>query len=57
MGFPFEEASWSAVDGAMFIGWGSSMPGIFTLLAAAICTWVLLQGNISEHKRFAAFEK
>ena len=34
--FPYSEASWSAVDGAMFMGWGTALPGITTLIAAAI---------------------
>lgn len=57
MGFPFDEATWTGVDGAMYIGWGSSMPGIYTLIAALICAWVLIKGNASEHKRFEKFEK
>ena len=27
MGFPYDEAAWSVVDGAMFMGWGTAMPG------------------------------
>lgn len=57
MGFPYEEASWSVVDGAMFMGWGTAMPGIYTLIAALICVYVLVAGNASEHKRFKKFEK
>ena len=34
--FPYSEASWSVVDGAMFMGWGTALPGITTLIAAAI---------------------
>jgi len=56
MGFPYSEASWSVVDGAMFIGWGGSLPAITTAIAAVICLWVLIEGNRSEHKRFAKFE-
>ncbi len=56
MGFPYSEVSWSVVDGAMFIGWGSSLPAITTAISAVICLWVLIEGNRSEHKRFAKFE-
>lgn len=52
MGFPYEKADWSVVDGAMFMGWGSAMPGIYTLIAAAICVVVLVAGNRSEHKQY-----
>jgi hypothetical protein len=46
--FPYSEASWSVVDGAMFMGWGSALPGITTLIAAAICVFVLVVGQSSE---------
>lgn len=52
MGFPYDSASWDAVDGAMFMGWGSAMPGFFTLIAMVICVLVLVLGNSSEHKRY-----
>jgi hypothetical protein len=43
--FPYSEASWSVVDGAMFMGWGTALPGITTLIAAAICVFVLVVGQ------------
>ncbi|WP_200880327.1 hypothetical protein [Thalassobacter sp. 16PALIMAR09] len=52
MGFPYEEASWSVVDGVMFMGWGTAMPGIYTAIAAIICVVVLFAGNRSEHARY-----
>ena len=52
MGFPYEGSAWAVVDGAMFMGWGSAMPGLYTLIAAGICVYVLWAGNRSEHKRF-----
>ena len=52
MGFPYETATWDVVDGAMFMGWGSAMPGIYTFIAAAICGFVLWYGNRSEHARY-----
>lgn len=53
MGFPYAEASWSVVDGAMFMGWGTSMPGVYTAIAIAVCVYVLWAGNRSEKKRYA----
>lgn len=55
MGFPYDEASWSVVDGAMFMGWGSSAPGLYTLIAVVICVAVLIYGQISEAKKTKAF--
>jgi hypothetical protein len=52
MGFPYEEQSWSVVDGAMFMGWGGVMPAIYTAIAAAICVYVLWAGHRSEHKQY-----
>ena len=55
--FPYDEASWSAVDGAMFIGWGTALPGLTTLIAAAICVGVLVIGQRSEAAKAKAFDK
>ncbi|MDB4559016.1 hypothetical protein N9Z87_02110 [Amylibacter sp.] len=56
MGFPYNDASWSVVDGAMFIGWGSAMPGLYTAIAAAICVAVLVIGHKSEATRAKRFD-
>lgn len=53
MGFPYNEANWAVVDGAMFMGWGGSMPGVYTFLAAAICVAVLVLGQKSETTKMA----
>ncbi|SMX42528.1 hypothetical protein [Octadecabacter ascidiaceicola] len=55
--FPYEEASWSAVDGAMFMGWGTSLPGLTTAIAMAICVVVLVIGQRSETAKAKAFDK
>lgn len=55
MGFPYDEASWSVVDGAMFMGWGSAMPGLYTLIAAIICAAVLFIGHRSEKNKASKF--
>ena len=52
MGFPYESATWDVVDGAMFMGWGSSMPGLYTAIAAIVCVYVLWAGNRHEQKRY-----
>jgi hypothetical protein len=57
MGFPYEEASWSVVDGPMFMGWGSALPGFYTFVAAVICTLVLVYGHMSEAKKAKRFEE
>lgn len=55
--FPYEEASWSVVDGAMFMGWGGALPGIATAIAAIICVVVLVIGQRSETAKAKAFDK
>lgn len=57
MGFPYDEASWSVVDGAMFIGWGTAMPGIWTLIAAILCIAVLVFGQATEASKTSRYHK
>lgn len=56
MSFPYESATWDVVDGAMFMGWGTAMPGVYTLIAAVICAVVLIYGNKSEHDRYNGYK-
>lgn len=55
MFFPYEEATWSVVDGAMFTGWGTSVPGWTTFIAAVICCAVLVVGQKSEMAKAKRF--
>lgn len=55
--FPYEEASWSVVDGAMFMGWGGALPGLTTLIAMIICVAVLVIGQKSETAKAKHFDK
>ncbi len=52
MGFPFNEANWSVVEGAMYIGAGGSAPGLYTLISAVLCVAVLWIGNRSEQQQY-----
>lgn len=54
--FPYTEASWDVVDGAMFIGWGTSLPGITTFIAVVICVAVLVIGQRSETQKAKQFD-
>lgn len=56
MGFPYAEASWDSVDGAMFMGWGTSMPMIFTLISVAVCIVLLWLGNKHEHDLYDKYK-
>jgi len=55
--FPSEVADWATIDGAMFIGWGTILPGLTTLIAAVICVAVLVIGQRSETAKAKAFDK
>lgn len=57
MGFPYDTADWAVVDGAMFMGWGSAAPGLYTAAAAIICIVVLWMGNSSEKAKYEDAEK
>ncbi len=52
MGFPFSEATWNVVDGAMFMGWGGSAPGFYTLLSAVAIVVILFLGNKKEQSHY-----
>jgi hypothetical protein len=54
--FPYDEASWSVVDGAMFAGSGTALPGLTTFIAAVICIAVLVYGQRSETAKAKAFD-
>ncbi|MBL4813228.1 MAG: hypothetical protein JKX69_12940 [Rhodobacteraceae bacterium] len=56
MGFPFENATWDGLDGAMFMGWGGIMPGVYTAISVLICVYVLWAGNRAEQQKYKAFE-
>ncbi len=57
MGFPFGEASWTGVDGAVFMGFGTAMPGFYTFIAGVICAGALVYGQISEVRKTKAYKK
>ncbi|MEM9498993.1 MAG: hypothetical protein AAGA28_13800 [Pseudomonadota bacterium] len=52
MGFPFDTPSWDGVSGPIFMGTGTSMPGIFTLIAIAVCIAALAFGNSTEASKY-----
>ncbi len=52
MGFPFAEATWNAVTGAMFIGAGGVAPGVYTFIGGVICVAILWYGYIYEKGRY-----
>lgn len=55
--FPYSETTWEIVDGAMFMGWGGSLPGLATFIAMVICVGVLVIGQRSETAKAKAFDK
>jgi len=52
MGFPFDTPTWDGVSGAIFMGLGGSAPGIYSLIAIAICIAALAVGNMKEHGKY-----
>ena len=52
MGFPFTESNWSVVEGAMFMGAGSSMPFFYTIIAVVICIVFLVYGQMIESDKY-----
>lgn len=56
MGFPFEEASWDGVAGAMYMGAGGGAPLVYTLISAALCVYALWSGNRKEHALYEDYK-
>tara|TARA_B100000524_G_scaffold264553_1_gene144619 strand:- start:365 stop:529 length:165 start_codon:yes stop_codon:yes gene_type:complete len=52
MGFPFTESNWSVVEGAMFMGAGSSMQFFYTIIAIVICIVFLVYGQMIESDKY-----
>jgi hypothetical protein len=52
MGFPYDTPTWEGVSGPIFMGTGSSMPGMFTMIAIAICIVALAMGQASERAKY-----
>ncbi len=55
--FPYDQVTWSSVDGVMFAGWGTALPGLTTLIGAALCLMALIVVHISEAHRSARFSR
>jgi len=55
--FPYDQATWDVVDGAMFMGWGTILPGLATVIAMVICVVVLVIGQSSETDKAKKFDK
>lgn len=57
MGFPFETASWDGVSGPIFMGYGSALPGIFSVIAIGLCIAALVIGQKAEAKSYSKYKK
>ncbi|MEM6589223.1 MAG: hypothetical protein AAF641_12310 [Pseudomonadota bacterium] len=52
MGFPYDQGTWEGVSGAIFMGFGSAMPGIFTVIAIAVSVALLAIGQKTEAAKY-----
>ena len=52
MGFPFEKGTWEGVSGAIFMGFGTATPGIFTLIAIVVSVVLLAVGQKTEAAKY-----
>ena len=57
MGFPYSVGDWSAVDGAMFMRWGTVMPMFYTLIAMIVCIAILVVGDMIEKDHYEKLKK
>ena len=52
MGFPYDTGSYEGVSGAIFMGFGSSMPGVFTVIAIVVAVGLLVAGQATEAGKY-----
>lgn len=52
MGFPGEVADWATMEGAIFMGFGTSAPGFYSFLAIAAAIGALVIGYINEKGKY-----
>jgi hypothetical protein len=57
MEFPFENATWERLEGAMYMGANSNATLIYTLVSAGICGFVFWHGNRGEQERYKQVDK
>ncbi|MDE2791174.1 MAG: hypothetical protein OXI81_12225 [Paracoccaceae bacterium] len=56
MGFPYSEADWAVVDGAMFMGAGGAMTGIYTAITIVGSIILLWKCNRVEQSLYESSE-
>lgn len=52
MGFPYDTGSYEGVSGAIFMGFGTAAPGMFTVIAIAIAVLLLALGQKTEADKY-----
>ena len=55
MGFDLESVD--AMTGAIFMGWGGAMPGVWTLIGALLLIYALWSGMRHEHEAYKKLKK
>lgn len=56
MGFPFETATWDGVSGPIFMGYGTAMPGLFTIISIGLCIGALVIGQKAEAAKYSQYK-
>lgn len=56
MGFPYETASWDGITEAISTGYGTAMPGLFSLIGIIVCIVALVVGQSSEAKKYSKYK-
>lgn len=53
----FNLENWDAASGPIYMGANSSWEVIWTVLAAAVCVWVIIAANRHEHEAYKKLKK
>lgn len=56
MGWPFEDPSWDGVSGAIYMGLGTALPGLFSVIAIALCIGALAYGQAQEASSYKKYK-
>ena len=56
MGFPYDQGTWEGVSGAIFMGFGTATPGLFTLIAIVVAVVLLAVGQKTEAAKYRDYK-
>ncbi len=56
MGWPFDDPTWDGVSGAIYMGLGTALPGVFSVIAIGLCIAALAYGQAQEAASYKKYK-